>query len=224
MRLLAGALVTAVLGCGAEPPPTIQVVAVEAVAQRGQASSVWNSPQNTYCSGSATTTNMGTVSNTTGTANCQTTGGPQTITRNWVDIENVVEDREHQARYVISCRANVVWSKCTRLVTGDVFPARIDGDTMRVYGAKKDVHKFTITRADRIQPPAPVSAEPAASTRDPLSNSQVVELIVAGLGEDVVLAKIAASQPRFRLEPESLIALKKAGVSDRIIAAMLSAK
>ncbi len=63
-----------------------------------------------------------------------------------------------------------------------------------------------------------VAASAAAET---LNNDAVVTLVSAGLGDEAVIAKIKASEHQFDLSTEQLIALKKAGVSGAIIAAMV---
>ena len=45
----------------------------------------------------------------------------------------------------------------------------------------------------------------------------------SAIGDDVVIAKIRASTVRFNLEPDGLVALKKAGVTDRVLEAMVAA-
>jgi hypothetical protein len=54
-----------------------------------------------------------------------------------------------------------------------------------------------------------------------MKNSDVLLLCAAGFSDDVILAKMAASSPGFSIEPADLVALKKAGVSDRVITAMV---
>lgn len=54
-----------------------------------------------------------------------------------------------------------------------------------------------------------------------LKNNDIVELIKAGLGEDLVAKKISGSDSYFDMSPKSMIALKKDGVPDSIISLML---
>ncbi len=70
------------------------------------------------------------------------------------------------------------------------------------------------------------AAAPAAAVArgNKLDNFAVLSLHQAGFGEQVILAKIAASTPAFSVEASDLVTLKKAGISERIIAAMLAAK
>ena len=64
-------------------------------------------------------------------------------------------------------------------------------------------------------------AAPAFS--ETLTNSDVIALNKAGLGDDAMIAKIKTSDAHYDLSTNQLIALKTAGVSGPVIAAMLSA-
>jgi len=63
-----------------------------------------------------------------------------------------------------------------------------------------------------------VAAPAAAET---LTNATVVSLVQAGLGNEAVIAKIKASEGKYDLGTSDLIALKSAGVSGDVIAAMI---
>jgi hypothetical protein len=56
----------------------------------------------------------------------------------------------------------------------------------------------------------------------PLTNASVVKLVRAGFREKTVIAIIRARPVAFDLSPERLIELKKAGVGERLILAMLA--
>ena len=56
----------------------------------------------------------------------------------------------------------------------------------------------------------------------PLTNASVVKLVRAGFKDKTVIAIINNRPSNFRLEPEQLIELKRNGVSENIILAMLS--
>lgn len=56
----------------------------------------------------------------------------------------------------------------------------------------------------------------------PLTNSSVVKLVRAGFKEKTVIAIIRTRTNRFNLEPDRLIDLKRSGVSENIILAMLA--
>lgn len=55
----------------------------------------------------------------------------------------------------------------------------------------------------------------------PLTNASVVKLVRAGFREKTLIAIINARPVRFDLSPERLIELKKSGVSEKVILAML---
>jgi hypothetical protein len=57
---------------------------------------------------------------------------------------------------------------------------------------------------------------------EPLTNASVVKLVRAGFREKTVIAIIAARPVNFDLTPERLIELKKSGVSEHVILAMIA--
>jgi hypothetical protein len=69
---------------------------------------------------------------------------------------------------------------------------------------------------------APASAQQNAE--GPLTNTAVVKLVKAGFKEKTVIAIINNRPSAFELDPEQLIQLKREGVSENIILAMLSAQ
>lgn len=69
---------------------------------------------------------------------------------------------------------------------------------------------------------APASAQQNAE--GPLTNTAVVKLVKAGFKEKTVIAIINNRPSAFDLDPEQLIQLKREGVSENIILAMLSAQ
>ena len=58
----------------------------------------------------------------------------------------------------------------------------------------------------------------------PLTNASIVKLVKAGFKEKTVIAIIANQPSNFNLETEQLISLKRSGVTENIILAMLSAQ
>ena len=56
----------------------------------------------------------------------------------------------------------------------------------------------------------------------PLTNSSVIKLVRAGFGEKTVITIVRTRPARFDLSPDRLIELKKNGVSEKIILAMLA--
>jgi hypothetical protein len=55
-----------------------------------------------------------------------------------------------------------------------------------------------------------------------LTNDSVIQMVKAGLPETVVIAKIKSTVTKFDLKTDSLVNLKKAGVSDKVLEAMVS--
>jgi hypothetical protein len=72
---------------------------------------------------------------------------------------------------------------------------------------------FGVTRAD---------AQTSGQSVAPLTNASVVKLVRAGFREKTVIAIIAARPVNFDLTPERLIELKKSGVSEHVILAMIA--
>jgi len=54
-----------------------------------------------------------------------------------------------------------------------------------------------------------------------LTNETIIKMARAGLGEDVIISTITSQPARFATLPDDLIALKGAGVSDRVIGVMV---
>lgn len=63
-------------------------------------------------------------------------------------------------------------------------------------------------------------ASPAAA--ETLNNATVIQLVQAGIGNDAVIAKIKATDGKYDLGTDDLIALKTAGVPGDVIAAMIA--
>ena len=81
--------------------------------------------------------------------------------------------------------------------------------------AKPPVAKPLAT-TDRAAPPSESSG---------MTNGDVIKLVQAGIGESVVMTAVrTAAKTMFQLDADNLIALKKAGVSDNIVAVMLDPK
>lgn len=94
----------------------------------------------------------------------------------------------------------------------------VDGDHVVGTGPERPAPQAAATAPEPASVPAP-SGGPAA-----LTNADVVALHRAGIGEDVILAKISASPCAFRTDAGDMVTLKKAGIPDRVIAAMVAAR
>ena len=60
------------------------------------------------------------------------------------------------------------------------------------------------------------------NNQSPLTNSSIVKLVKAGFKEKTIISIIAARQSNFDLSPERMIELKRSGVTEKVILAMLS--
>lgn len=116
--------------------------------------------------------------------------------------------RSAQIRAFRGRRAYLLW-----ITQGAKFEAFVDGD-----------HTVTGQVAPAIKErPARFVEIPLATEVDVLANEDVVKLVAAGIGEEVVIAKIERSRAAFRLNADDLIELKKNGVSDGVLAALIKA-
>jgi hypothetical protein len=71
-----------------------------------------------------------------------------------------------------------------------------------------------------IQQPA---TQPAQQTVQPgLNNEAIIKLVKAGLSDDLIVATIGSSPGAYDISADGMIALKTAGVSDRVVAAVVS--
>ncbi|MBZ5723542.1 MAG: hypothetical protein LAP87_00960 [Acidobacteriia bacterium] len=54
-----------------------------------------------------------------------------------------------------------------------------------------------------------------------LTNDSIIKMAKAGLGEEIILSTVRSQPGRYATSPDDLIALKTAGVTDKVIAAMM---
>src|SRR5882724_12045541 len=71
--------------------------------------------------------------------------------------------------------------------------------------------------------PASGSTPKSVGSSADLTNVRVIELTKIGLDDDIIIAKIKNGVCRFDLADSDLLDLKKAGVSSKVVAAMLDA-
>ena len=69
---------------------------------------------------------------------------------------------------------------------------------------------------------AVVSLSIALCAQEPLNNASIEKMTKAGLGEDVIVSVVQNQPGHYDLSPDALVALKKEGVSDKVLAAMAS--
>jgi hypothetical protein len=87
-------------------------------------------------------------------------------------------------------------------------------------------HEFNVyTNSDyklSAAPPASTQTLPAAGI--PLTNGDIIKLKQAGFGDQVLIARIKNAPGAYQLGTDELVVLKKAGISDAVIAAMMEAR
>jgi hypothetical protein len=59
-----------------------------------------------------------------------------------------------------------------------------------------------------------------AAAQDTLTNESIVKMVKSGLGENLIVSMVQGQPGRYTLNPDELIKLKNAGVSEKILAAM----
>jgi len=67
----------------------------------------------------------------------------------------------------------------------------------------------------------PVALGVIAFGQTALTNETIIKMVKAGLGEDIVVSTITSQPAKFATSPDDLIALKGAGVSDKVIGVMV---
>lgn len=64
---------------------------------------------------------------------------------------------------------------------------------------------------------------PLVNAQEIMTNAEVVKMAKAGFGAQVIIAKVKGTPGKYDLSLDALVALKKEGVSDDVVAAMLEA-
>jgi hypothetical protein len=88
-------------------------------------------------------------------------------------------------------------------------------------------HEVTVYTNSNYSLPTPATATAKPTSQvfgEALTNVEIIKMKEAGLGDQLIIAKIKSSPGKYKLDTDELIALKKAGVSEEIIAAMLQAR
>jgi len=62
----------------------------------------------------------------------------------------------------------------------------------------------------------------AASAQDNLTNESILKMVKSGLGESLIVSMVQSQPGRYALNPDELVKLKEAGVSEKILAAMIA--
>lgn len=99
-------------------------------------------------------------------------------------------------------------------------PAELNGALSA--GATADV-----SRGEKTEPKLPLNGDPQGTEEQKpdssaLTNEDVVKLSVSGMGDDLLIQLIGSSSVSLEISTNALLELKTNGISDRVIAAMLS--
>lgn len=86
-----------------------------------------------------------------------------------------------------------------------------------------DTFSFSIVASSQRSPGAPKTVAGKATDNRILTNEDIVGLKQAGLGDEVIVAKVKSSPGKYRLETEDVVALKNQGISEAVILAMIEA-
>ena len=71
--------------------------------------------------------------------------------------------------------------------------------------------------------PLPTTTRQAPTQESDLTNTRIIEMSKLGLDDDIIIARIKHATCHFKLGDSDLVDLKKAGVTSKVIAAMLDA-
>ena len=80
----------------------------------------------------------------------------------------------------------------------------------------------TVTHSDAAT--AALSATASQASQQGLTTDQVIKMVEAGLGEDLIITRLRRDGKTFDLEVEEMLRLKKAGVSENILKVMVDPK
>ena len=81
--------------------------------------------------------------------------------------------------------------------------------------------EHTLTALQATAQPGQAPPAPKAASGQKMTNRDVLNLHAAGFGDDLLVTKIENSPNDFSTEPGDLVALKKAGISERVVTTML---
>jgi hypothetical protein len=111
----------------------------------------------------------------------------------------------------------VVGAALRHPVEGAVAGALIGGGTGSLVGQQQDQQAATVAQTRRTQ-----AAQARVAANPPVGKDDVIALIKAEVSEDIVMNKIGLASYVTPLSTQDIIDMKKAGVSDKIINAMLT--
>jgi len=105
---------------------------------------------------------------------------------------------------------------------------KVQGDTVTLIlpngtAGRAQFSGDTMTDTDGIVWVKQAGSGAGPKTAPQLTNDQIMQMVAAKLPDEVIIATIRSSTPKFDLAPDALVKLKQAGVSDAILRAMTDA-
>jgi hypothetical protein len=61
-----------------------------------------------------------------------------------------------------------------------------------------------------------------AAAQETVTNESIIKMATAGLGEGLIVSMVQGQPGKYSVSPDDLTRLKQAGVSDRVVAAMIA--
>jgi hypothetical protein len=107
------------------------------------------------------------------------------------------------------------------LVVSSSVLLNVEGRKLIFLDSDQKLHEAAILK--QILKPDPKSPTPTAARSVPMTNADVLALKAAGFRDELVVMKVRASAVRFQLDTSDLIELKRAGLSEVIVEAMVQA-
>lgn len=118
------------------------------------------------------------------------------------------------------------WKGHGRLVVTAPEQAAYEVRKLKPLGPDKIMDKQRVVGGEyqpAAQPPAAQTPAAASAEAAALTNADIIKLKAAGLSDELIIRKIRDSRVDFRLEPDNLVELKTANISESVIGAMMEA-
>jgi hypothetical protein len=128
--------------------------------------------------------------------------------------------QEQISFWIVEC------DSCNKGTPSSSYKAQIEFQFAKAYLEKGSVSEIedTISQVLSIDESADQPAQPAESPSEVLTNSDVIKMAKANLGDRIIISKIKSSAYNFDTSVDGMVKLKEAGVSDHVIQAMHDAQ
>jgi hypothetical protein len=91
-----------------------------------------------------------------------------------------------------------------------------------VPGTPKMVLRGGPTSSAQALSQAVVSAVPPMTINGPMANDDILKMVKAGIGDDLIISVIQSHPGEYSTSPDDLVSLKQAGILDRVLGAMVA--